>query len=125
LTAALGLTRSYAFGALQPASRFAGVPSVDGAQFAGDPFTKARLALAYRAGRAELDFGSTLLGANNALAHRAVTLGDASLHLPLGSLADVRLGIENLFGQTVSDPALTSLYPPHEFTLAIGRFGAN
>lgn len=125
MTAALGLTRSYAFGALQPATRFAGVPLIDGTQFAGDPFTKARFALSYRAGSSELDAGSTLLGANNALANRAVTLGDVSLHAPLGSLADLRLGLENLFGQTVSNPALAPLYPPHEFTLAVGRFGGN
>jgi hypothetical protein len=125
MSAALGLTRSYAFGALQPAARFAGVPLIDGTQFAGDPFTKARLALSYRAGSSELDAGTTLLGANNALSARAVTLGDVSLHAPLGSLADVRIGLENLFGQTVSDPALAPLYPPHEFTLAVGRFGGN
>jgi hypothetical protein len=118
--ASAAFTRTYAFGAPAPADRFAGVPLLDGEQLANDPFAKGRLAFAYRSATTEFDVGSTLLGANNALANHAVLLGDVSLRLSLASFAAVRLGIENLFGQTVSDPRLAPLYPPHEFTVTIG-----
>jgi hypothetical protein len=123
VVAGVDLARTYAFGAEQPAPRFSGLPLLDGAQLADDPFTKARLAIAYRRHGSEFDFGSTLLGANNGLANHAVVLGDVSLRLQLAAFADVRLGLENLFGQTIADPVLAPLYPPREFTLAVGRFG--
>jgi hypothetical protein len=121
IVAGVDFSRTYAFGSQQPLERYAGLPLLAGEQLGSDPFTKARLALAYRANSRELDFGATLLGANNALSSRAVLLGDASLKLTAGSLADVRLGIENLFGQTISDPELAPLYPRHEYTLTVGR----
>ncbi len=121
IVAGVDFTRTYAFGSQQPLERYAGIPLLAGEQLGSDPFTKARLALAYRANSRELDFGATLVGANNALSSRAILLGDASLKVTAASLADVRLGIENLFGQTVSDPELAPLYPRHEYTLTVGR----
>jgi hypothetical protein len=121
VAAAIDFTRTYAFGSQQPADRFIGLPVQGGAQLAQDPFTKARLALAYRTTASELDVGSTLLGSNNAFSNRAFVLGDVSLRVPLASVANVRIGVENLFGQTISDPFLAPLYPPHEFTLSVGN----
>jgi hypothetical protein len=124
IQAAVDFTRAYAFGARQPGARFAALPAIDGAQFAQDPFTKGRVALAYRTSVSELDFGSTLLGANNGLAGHAIVLGDASLRIPLAGYADLRVGVQNLFGQSIADPFLAPLYPAHEFTLSVGRSSA-
>jgi hypothetical protein len=123
--ATVDLTRTYAFGSQQPAARFIGLPAIDGAQFAQDPFRKARFALAYRTSVSELDFGSTLLGANNALSGRGIVLGDASVRVPLAGFADLRVGVQNLFGEAIADPLLAPLYPPHEFTLSVRSSGAS
>ncbi len=125
IQAAVDFTRTFAFGSQQPPARFAGLPAIDGAQFAQDPFTKGRFALAYRTSVSELDFGSTLLGANNALSGRAIVLGDASLRVPLAGFADLRVGVQNLFGQAITDPFLAPLYPPHEFTVTVGSSSAS
>jgi hypothetical protein len=86
-----------------------------------DPASKARVALDYRLRGFALDFGTTLQGANNAFAPRAVVLGDVGLHVPFARLADVRFGIENLYGTTTAYPTLAPLFYPREFTLTVGR----
>ncbi len=125
IQAAVDFTRARAFGSQQPAARFAGPATIDGAQLAQDPFTKGRFAFAYRTSVSEVDFGSTLLGANNALSGRAIVLGDASVRVPLAGFADLRVGVQNLFGQAIADPFLAPLYPPHEFTLTVGSSSAS
>jgi len=35
-------------------------------------------------------------------------------------IVDVRLGLENMFGLAVSNPALVPFYQPHEYTLTLG-----
>jgi hypothetical protein len=120
IVADVNFMRTYAFGSQQPLERYVGLPLSSGAQLADAPYATARLAFAYRTAAGDVSFGSTLLGANNALSPHAIVLGDASLRLALASFADVRLGIENLFGQTIADPILAPLYPPHELTVTVG-----
>jgi len=120
IVADVNFMRTYAFGSQQPLERYVGLPLSAGEQLADDPYATARLAFAYRTAAGDVSFGSTLLGANNALSPHAIVLGDASLRLALASFADVRLGIENLFGQTIADPILAPLYPPHELTVTVG-----
>jgi hypothetical protein len=122
-TAFVELAKTYAYGAPQPLVRYATLePVLPLAQLTGDPYSKARLALEYRS-TAGIVFGvgTTLLGANNALSERAVTLGDASLRLSLGRIGAVTLGLSNAFGAVVADPALAPLYAPRELTLTLGR----
>jgi hypothetical protein len=122
LDVGLGLTKTYAFGTAQPYLRtLLATPVLAGEQLPGDPYSKARLALTYDANVAEFSVGTTLLGANNALSNRAVALSEASLRLKLASVADLRLGLENLFGQAIASPEIAPLYPPHEVTLTLER----
>ena len=94
---------------------------LEGDQLAGNPFTKARLALTYVDATTEFRLGTTLLGSNNALTDHAIALGDLSMRLALAQLGYLRIGMENLFGQTIGDPELAPLYPPHEVTLTLER----
>jgi hypothetical protein len=120
--AGVDFTRTYAFGAQQPLGRYDETQLVsDGEQIAGNPFTKARLALTYLDATTEFGFGTTLLGANNAFSDHALALGDLSMRLALAQLGYLRIGMENLFGQTILDPELAPLYPPHEVTLTLER----
>jgi hypothetical protein len=118
--AGLDLTRTYATGLEQPYQRtLLATPSLAGMQLAGDPYSKARLALTYDATIAEVRIGATLLGANNALSDRAAALADVSLRLRVAQIAALRLGFENAFGQAVADPELAPLYPPREVTFTL------
>jgi TonB dependent receptor len=122
IDAGLDLTRTQAFGPEQPYLRaLLATPSIAGEQLAGDPYSKARLALTYDTNAVEFRVGATLLGANNALADHAVALAGLSLRLRIASVADVRFGFENAFGQAVLDPELAPLYPPREITLTLER----
>lgn len=124
IVADVNFMRTYAFGSQQPQERYVGLPLAAGEQLADDPYATARLAFAYRTAAGDVSFGSTLLGANNALSPRAVVLGDVSLRLAFASFADVRLGIQNLFGQAIADPILAPLYPPHELTVTVENPGS-
>jgi hypothetical protein len=95
------------------------------AYYDGVPASKARVALAYHNSGFAFDFGTTLLGANNAFAAHAVTLGDVALRVPVFKIADVRVGIENLYGTRTPYPTLAPLYVPREFTLTVGRSPGN
>ena len=121
----LGLSRSAAvnrFGGSAYLDVARGIESVPGSTYYdGVPASKARVALAYRLSGVAFDFGTTLLGANNAFAPHAVMLGDVALRLPVFHLADVKVGIENLYGTRTSVPTLQPLFAPREFTLTIGR----
>jgi hypothetical protein len=122
LDAGLDFTRTYAFGTQQPFERYDETQTLPGGdQLAGNPFTKARLALTYLDATTEFRFGTTLLGSNNALTGHAVALGDLSMRLALAQLGYVRIGMENLFGAAIVDPELAPLYPPHEVTLTLER----
>jgi hypothetical protein len=118
----VSLQRAYGFGALQPFARVFTDAPVVGLQIPGDAYSKARLAVTYRAvGTFEVRVGSTFLGANNALAGSGFALGDASLGITLGSLFAARAGISNLFGHRITDPILAGEYAPREVTFSIGR----
>jgi hypothetical protein len=119
----LALQRSDAFGKPQLPFRYTGdaAPFVPGAQLAGDPFAKGRLALTYRSSAGcEDGAGVTILGANNALAPRSVALGSVALCAQFFGAFDLHVGEENLFGTAVRDSLLAPLYPPHEFTFSLG-----
>jgi hypothetical protein len=116
------LQRAYGFGTLQPFSRLFTVPAYDEMQIPGDAYSKARVAVTYRLQNTlDLRVGSTFLGSNNAFATQGFALGDASLGISLGSLLQMRAGIENVFGHPIADPILAGEYAPHELTLSIGR----
>jgi hypothetical protein len=122
IDAGLDLTRTFAYGGAQPYFRaLLATPSFAGEQLAGDPYSKARLAATYDANIMEFEIGTTLLGANNALSNRAVALGDASFRLRIGTVANLRIGLENFFGAAASDPELAPLYPPREVTFTLER----
>jgi len=119
----LALEHSDAFGTPQLPFRYQSdaTPLVPGAQLAGDPFAKARLALTYRSSpTCEDSAGVTILGANNALASRSVALGSVALCAQFFGAFDVHVGEENLFGAVVRDTLLAPLYQPHEFTFSLG-----
>ena len=121
--ASIDLARAYAFGAPQPVARdLDGLPLIAFTQLAGEASAKARISAEYR-GRADIDvrLGTTFLGANNALAPRAIALGDAELAIPLGTLLAARLGLQNAFGARLSDPILAREFAPREVTLSLGR----
>jgi hypothetical protein len=123
-SAFVALTRSYLYGPAQPAARdLYGLQFLDGAQLDGEPYAKARGSLDYPARSFDLRFGTTLLGANNALATHAVALGDASIGLRVLGALDLRVGLHNMFGVPVDDPVLAPLFPRHEFTVTFGRLG--
>ncbi len=115
---------SYAFGTVQPASRYASTGDVvlGGAQFAGMPYSSGRLELAYqRADGIAVRVGTSYYGANNGLGPKATTLSDAGLLVPVGKLFNAQFGVRNLFG-AVPPPSATSLYGgPGELTLSLGR----
>jgi hypothetical protein len=67
-----------------------------------------------------LSAGATLLGANNALTPQSAALADASLRVRALGIFDVRLGLENMFGLAIANPALVPFYQPHEYTLTLG-----
>ena len=122
-TAYVALARSVAYGAAQPAYRVAPGVVLDGAgaNVPGAPFAKARGALSYRVSPSCDDgFGVTLVGANGALAPNAVLLGDASVCVSAFGAFVARAGEHNIFGATVTDPALAPLFARHEFTLTVG-----
>jgi len=118
------MQRATAYGPAQPLARDAEyVPGgASASTFAGDPFTKARAAITYATAGNSFDAGLTYLGANNAFVSQGVVLGGAHARVTLGNLVDIGVGVENLFGTVVRDPALASLYVPREFTLTLGRF---
>ena len=121
-SAYLNLTRTYGYGAVQPATRYAGyLPLVAGAQLDGDPYSKARVALAYVTRGSEVRLGTTLVGPGNDLDAGSVALGDASLRFTFFDLADLRVGLENAFGRRFANPTYAALFPPYEFTFTIGR----
>jgi hypothetical protein len=99
-----------------------GIAAVPGTlTFDGVPASKARVAVGYRFSNVVFALGTTLLGADNAFAIHAVTLGDVSLRVPLLRLFDVRAGIENLYGARTPYAALAPLFAPREFTLTVGH----
>ncbi|MBD5633510.1 MAG: hypothetical protein IAI49_03425, partial [Candidatus Eremiobacteraeota bacterium] len=118
----VALQRNDAYGGLQPAFRVSDA-ALSSASLSGaveDPSAKERFALTYRMSPTCDDHvGATLLGANDALSPRAVTLGDVSLCVPIGFI-DVRIGEQNAFGAKVTDALLAPLYQPHEFTFSLG-----
>jgi len=119
----VALARTYAYGGPQPPERefdeSASLPI--GTQLSDEPDAKERVALEYATKTVGLRFGTTFLGANNALASHAIALGDASLRLRALELVDLRLGFENLYGVVATDPVLAPFYPPRELTLTIGN----
>jgi hypothetical protein len=120
----VALTRSYFYGAAQPAWR--DDPSLvlgpnPGEQLAGESDAKERFALTFRSSATcEERFGATLLGDGNAVSSHPVTLAEASLCATIFGLVNVRVGEENLFGAAVSDRLLAPLYVPHELTFSLG-----
>ena len=118
----LTLQRAYGFGSVQPFAPIFTQPQYADGQLAGDGYSKARVAMTYRVpGTFDLRIGTTFLGSNNALAQNGFALGDASLGVSLGSIAQARIGIENAFGHRITDPTLATEYAPHEITLSLGR----
>ncbi|MBD5657313.1 MAG: hypothetical protein IAI50_19350, partial [Candidatus Eremiobacteraeota bacterium] len=113
--------RAYGFGANAYLDLERGIVGTVGPTYDGVPASKARAALAYRLPSVAFDFGTTLLGANNAFATHAVLLGDVGLRVPLFHVADVRLGIENLYGTRTPYSTIEPLFTPREFTLTVGR----
>lgn len=113
-----------AYGPAQPGERNVELDArgVAGEAFAGDPYAKARAAVGYAAGAQSFAIGATYLGAHNALASRAVVLGDAHVRVRFGNLLDVAAGVDNIFRVITMDPALRSSFAPRELTLTIGRF---
>ena len=108
------------YGAVQSFARVA--PPYDAGETGGEPGTKARIAVTYRSVRGcESRAGTTLVGNGNALAQRAVVLGDVSLCVPVLGIVTARLGENNVFGTAVNDPSLAPLFRPREFYLTIGR----
>ncbi|MBD5605405.1 MAG: carboxypeptidase regulatory-like domain-containing protein [Candidatus Eremiobacteraeota bacterium] len=108
------------YGAVQSFARVA--PAYDAGETGGEPGSKARVAVTYRtAGGCESRAGTTLVGNGNALAQRAVLLGDVSLCVPVFGIVTARLGENNVFGTAVTDPLLAPLFRPREFYLTIGR----
>ena len=118
----LSLQRAYGFGAVQPFARIFTQPQGEDVQLAGDAYSKARIAITYRTpGTFDLRIGTTFLGSNNALSQSGFALGDASLGVSLGSIAQARIGIENAFGHQITDPILATEYAPREITFSLGR----
>ncbi len=124
LGASLSLLRSYAYGSVQPLGRYAatGNLATSGTQFAGMPYSSARVEVAYRS-KDGLAFhiGTSYYGANNGLGPSATTLTDAGVGVPVGKLFDAQFGVRNLFG-SVPPPSATYLYGgPGELTFSLGR----
>jgi len=121
-SASLDFARTYGYGALQPLARnLDALPLlVAGSQATGDPYAKGRIKLDYVSGVITLSAGATLLGANNALTPQSAALADASLRVRALGIFDVRLGLENMFGLAIANPALVPFYQPHEYTLTLG-----
>ena len=122
--ASANLLRSYAYGSLQPAWRYASLADANsgGVQLAGMPYSSGRIQLAYqRQGGLAFVLGTSYYGANNGLGPNATTLTDVGVGVPVGSLFNAQFGVRNLFG-TVPPPSASYLYGgPGELTFSLGR----
>lgn len=88
----------------------------------GAPSTKARATLDYADTNESFEFGATYLGADSGLASRAVALGDLRTRFSLGRAFALGIGVDNIFGTIVTNPALAPFYTPREITLTFGRY---